>query len=144
MERKAEKFRAQIADLTGKLEQTDKALALTKDDYDRLHLAVSLDGGQTARRDTLTPQTVNEKLADKLITMEQVLANHRGLGTACVEYRQKIQASGGCPDSPEIWISKAARAELTKVKDALNKALELAQGTAPKRQRVEPVAPGAH
>ena len=69
MEKKAEKFRAQIADLTNKLEQTEKALALTKDDYDKLHLAMSLDGGQAARKDTVTPQTVNEELADKLICM---------------------------------------------------------------------------
>ena len=46
MKRKAERLRAQIEDFTVKLEQTEKALALTKDDYDRLHLAVSLDGGQ--------------------------------------------------------------------------------------------------
>ena len=116
---------------------------MTKDQYDRLHLAVSLDGGQTPRRDTVAPQTVNEDLADKLITMEQVLADHRGLGSAYVEYQHKIQAAGGNPDPPEIWISKAACAELTKVKEAPNKALELAQGTAPKRQRVAPAAPGA-
>ena len=46
----------------------------------------------------MTPQTVNEELADKLITMEQVLADHRGLGTAYVEYQHKIQATGGNPD----------------------------------------------
>ena len=45
-------------------------------------------------------------------------------------YQHKIQAAGAC-------------AELAKVKEALNKALELAQGTAPKRQRVTPAAPGA-
>ena len=57
-----------------------------------------------------------------------------------MEYQRSALTSGGNPDSPEIWISKAACAELAKVKDALDRALELAQGTAPKRQRIEPGA----
>ena len=126
MERKAEMFRAHIADLTGKLEQTEHALALTKDDYHSLHLAVSLDGGQAARREPAAPQTVNEELADKIMSMEQALADHRGLGASYVEYQKSVVVAGGIPDPPEIWISKAACAELAKVKDALNKALKLA------------------
>ena len=75
--------------------------------------------------------------------MEQALADHRGLGASYVEYQKSVVVVGGTPDSPEIWISKAACAELAKVTDALKKALELAQGTAPMRQRIEAVFPVA-
>ena len=45
--------------MKGKLEQTEKALALTKDDYDELHIAVGLGGGQAPRKEPAAPQTVN-------------------------------------------------------------------------------------
>ncbi len=118
-------------------------LALTKDDYDKLHLAVGLDGGQAPRREPAAPQAVNKKLADNLIHMTHVLADHRGLGASYVECQSSVVAAGSTPDPPDIWISKAACTDIAKVQDARTKALEQAQGTAPKTQRTEADAPRA-
>ena len=82
MKRDAERYRVQIDDLEAKLERTQQALELTKDDYDRLHLAVGLDGGQVSRKEPMTPLSGNEELAEKLDSITTVLADHRALGAA--------------------------------------------------------------
>ena len=55
-----------------------------------------------------------------------------------------MAAAGGSPDPSEIWISKAACGELARVQEVLTKALDLAQGAAPKRQRIEAEDSKAH
>ena len=82
-------------------------------------------------------------MAEQLESITTVLADHRALGAAYVEYQKSIVAAGGYPDPPERWISKAACGELAKAREALTKAFDIANETAPKRQRTDAEGPKA-
>ena len=130
-------MRKQLEDVKIRLEQTEKTLAITKNQHDKLHLEVGPEGDQPSRKVPAAPQTVTEELAIKLVSMRGVVADQKGLSFYYVDYQASVVVAGATPGPPELWISKVACTEIAKVQDALAKVLELAEGAATQRQRTE-------